>query len=578
MKTKLSHLSLLTMATFFYSTQGMAQSQQQPDVYSVVERKLEKAVPLSDNSTFSSQDPWFELQREMFMYGTMERADSLLKKLDTQSKEAKYALNFSGSWLAENVSPEAGLAFLSKIGLKQPSSMASYESYINAWVKNQQPEPALALLSKSNVTIKAYYFPVVLTAYQSDPDQAAALYEKNYGTEAVSLPSQLKMLVIIAKSYQAKNDIPNATVYADKALTMLDAIIAEKKNLEAAYYEQYIDLLNLYAFVGNKDKAIALSERLTKATRDSGSYYEHSLPGLLAFYKNNNLRLLYSVALSERIAQIDKAFAFEPKPQDELNLIRLLFTVGEKDLFEQRVDKLMTAPEYACYDNNYCYENKMQALQYLYERKQDALADKYLNTLIAESQGQSFDPWESATKTIAKSLMEMGRSTEGQKLAVNAEAIYLAEAKNNPGRRMARPYQTLAGLYSYAHDTVNARRVLHEHVPDVESYTMIDFYMRAKEWDKARELMVQEDRIDSLNLTLLQNICATNTPLCIQHLTFTLNKLTTQVPITFKDASGNEQLYQVGKIFHLLKIKPTAEQQQFIQTLYDNAGAIKKIR
>ncbi|HCB1502266.1 TPA: hypothetical protein MYO83_005213 [Klebsiella michiganensis] len=578
MKTKLSHLSLLTLATLFYSTQGMAHSQQQPDVYSVVERKLEKAVPLSDNSTFSSQDPWFELQREMFMYGSMERADALLKKLDTQSKEAKYALNFSASWLAENDSPQAGLEFLAKIGLKQPSSMASYESYINAWVKNKQPEPALALLSKSNATIKAYYFPVVLTAYQSDPDQAAALYEKNYGAEAVSLPSQLKMLVIIAKGYQAKNDVPNTTVYADKALAMLDAIIAEKKNREAAYYEQYIDLLNLYAFVGNKDKAIALSERLTKATRDSGSYYEHSLPGLLAFYKNNNLRLLYSVALSERIAQIDKAFAFEPKPQDELNLIRQLFTVGEKDLFEQRVDKLMTAPEYACYDNNYCYENKMQALQYLFERKQDALADKYLNTLITESQGQSFDPWESATKRIAKSLMEMGRSTEGQKLAVNAEVIYLAEANNNPGRRMARPYQTLAELYSYANDTVNARRVLHEHVPDVESYTMIDFYMRAKEWDKARELMVGEERIDSLNLTLLQNLCVASTPVCIQHLTFTLNKLTTQVPITFKDASGNEQLYQVGKIFHSLDIKPTAEQQQLIQTLYDNAGAIKKNR
>ncbi|WP_434663126.1 tetratricopeptide repeat protein [Klebsiella sp. MISC125] len=577
MKTKLSQLSLLTLATLF-STHVMAQSQQQPDVYSVVERKLEKAVPLSDNSTFSSQGPWFELQREMFMYGPMERADALLKRLDTQSKEAKFALNFSASWLAENDSPEAGLAFLSKIGLKQPSSMTSYESYINAWVKNKQPEPALALLSKSNATIKAYYFPVVLTAYQSDPDQAAALYEKNYGAEAVSLPSQLKMLVIIAKSYQAKNDIPNATVYADKALAMLDAIIAKRENAEVAYYEQYIDLLNLYAFAGNKDKAIALSERLTKATGDSGSYYEHSLPGLLAFYKNNGLRLFYSVALSERIAQIDKAFAFEPKPLEELNLIRLLHSIGEKDLLEQRVEKLMTAPEYACYDNNYCYEYKMQALQYLYERKQDALADKFLNTLIAESQGQSFDQWERATKEIAKGLMEMWRSPEGQKLAANAEAIYLAEAKNNPGRRMARPYQTLAEFYSYANDTVNARRVLHEHVPDFESYTVIDFYMRAKEWDKARELMVQEDRIDSLNLTLLQNLCVTSTPVCIQHLTFTLNKLTTQVPITFKDASGNEQLYQVGKIFHSLDIKPTAEQQQIIQTLYENAAALKTKR
>lgn len=170
-------LSLLTLSVLF-STQVMAQSQAPLDVYSIVERKLEKAVPLADHAEFSAQDPWFELQRELFMHGPMERADALLKKLDTQSKGAKYALNFSASWLAENDSPEAALDFLHKIGLSQPASFTSYESYINTWVKNKQPEPALALLDKSNPTIKAYYFPTVLTAYHSEPAKAAALYEK----------------------------------------------------------------------------------------------------------------------------------------------------------------------------------------------------------------------------------------------------------------------------------------------------------------------------------------------------------------------------------------------------------------
>ncbi len=278
------------------------------------------------------------------------------------------------------------------------------------------------------------------------------------------------------------------------------------------------------------------------------------------------------------MTQIDKAFAFDPKPADELSLIRLLHSIDEKDLLQQRVKKLTTAPEYACYSNYYCYETKVQALQPLYESNQDALASENLNILIAESQGQDFVEWEIATKRIAKGLMELGRFKEGQKLAMNAEDIYLDEVKNNPGRRMDDPYQQLAEFYSYANDTENARRVLHEHVPDLESSTMIAFYIQAKEWNKARDLIVLEDRVDSMNLTLLQNLCMTNTPACVQHITFTLKKLTTQVPLTFRDDSGNEQFYQIGKIFHLLKIKPTAEQQQLIQMLYDNAGTILENR
>ncbi len=40
--------------------------------------------------------------RELFMYGPMSRADALLKKLDTQSNDAKFSLNHEASWIAEN--------------------------------------------------------------------------------------------------------------------------------------------------------------------------------------------------------------------------------------------------------------------------------------------------------------------------------------------------------------------------------------------------------------------------------------------------------------------------------------------
>lgn len=61
------------------------------------------------------------------MYGPMSRADALLKKLDTQSNDAKFSLNHEASWIAENNSPDAAMVFLSKIGLDKPSSITAYE-------------------------------------------------------------------------------------------------------------------------------------------------------------------------------------------------------------------------------------------------------------------------------------------------------------------------------------------------------------------------------------------------------------------------------------------------------------------
>ncbi|MDI4702837.1 hypothetical protein MJI37_32950, partial [Salmonella enterica subsp. enterica serovar Cerro] len=41
-------------------------------------------------------------------------------------------------------------------------------------------------------------------------------------------------------------------------------------------------------------------------------------------------------------------------------------------------------------------------------------------------------------------------------------------------------------------------------------------------------------------------------PECQEHITFTLKKLTTQASITRQDDTGNQQLYQIGNIFHRL--------------------------
>ncbi|ECU6328064.1 hypothetical protein A3012_16370, partial [Salmonella enterica subsp. enterica serovar Kentucky] len=93
---------------------------------------------------------------------------------------------------------------------------------------------------------------------------------------------------------------------------------------------------------------------------------------------------------------------------------------------------------------------------------------------------------------------------------------------------------------------------------------------------QARELMINADRVDNKNLMLLRQICAENTPECQEHITFTLKKLTTQASITRQDDTGNQQLYQIGNIFHRLGIIPGAEQQALIQALYNKAAEPKK--
>ncbi|EAW0727695.1 hypothetical protein RLP65_001529 [Salmonella enterica] len=535
---KFKFATLLTAATVFYSYQSVAQSQQSPDVWSVVEQKLQNAVPLNENTTFKSQAAWFELHRELFMYGPMSRADALLKKLDTQSNDAKFSLNHEASWIAENNSPDAAMVFLSKIGLDKPSSITAYESYVDGWVNRKQPEKALALLSK-NADARNFYLATVLKSWHSDPDKTAAIYNENYADKIVVPYTQLKMLLIIAKQYHAKGDTAKALVYADSALKMFDTAIAQQPSAEAYRYQEYLDLMEIYYATGNKEKAMALSARLRKATGNKGSYFQYSLPGLLSFYKKNELTQNYQETLSTYVTQVDKIFNFAPSPRIEMELIDLLSKLDDVALMNKRIDLLMSAPEYTCYDDRYCYEYKIKALKNLFQHKQNAVAEKHIATL-------------------------------------SAEAIYLSQAKAWPDEDMSRSFQRLAELYGYGNDTVNAKRVLHQHVPSLEEEAMIDHYMNAKQWSQARELMINADRVDNKNLMLLRQICSENTPECQEHITFTLKKLTTQASITRQDDTGNQQLYQIGNIFHRLGIIPGAEQQALIQALYNKAAEPKK--
>ncbi|EJY2612955.1 hypothetical protein OFZ38_003700 [Salmonella enterica subsp. enterica serovar Kentucky] len=542
---KFKFATLLTAATVFYSYQSVAQSQQSPDVWSVVEQKLQNAVPLNENTTFKSQAAWFELHRELFMYGPMSRADALLKKLDTQSNYAKFSLNHEASWIAENNSPDAAIVFLSKIGLDKPSSITAYESYVDGWVNRKQPEKALALLSK-NADARNFYLATVLESWHSEPDKTAAIYNENYADKIVVPYTQLKMLLIIAKQYHAKGDTAKALVYADSALKMFDTAIAQQPSAEAYRYQEYLDLMEIYYATGNKEKAMALSARLRKATGNKGSYFQYSLSGLLSFYKKNELTQNYQETLSTYVTQVDKIFNFAPSPRIEMELIDLL----------SKLDDV--------------------ALKNLFQHKQNAVAEKHIATLSAEAQTLTFAEWEDATNEMGEVLKEIGHPEAAQKLAVSAEAIYLSQAKAWPDEDMSRSFQRLAELYGYGNDTVNAKRVLHQHVPSLEEEAMIDHYMNAKQWSQARELMINADRVDNKNLMLLRQICAENTPECQEHITFTLKKLTTQASITRQDDTGNQQLYQIGNIFHRLGIIPGAEQQALIQALYNKAAEPKK--
>ncbi len=107
---------LLMILSVFYSHQVLSSEPTQPDVYSVVEQKLNSALPLEENTTFRSQAEWFNLQYELLVSGYPERAYNLLSKLETESKNAKYYLDLTASRVAEEGAPETALTFYQKLG------------------------------------------------------------------------------------------------------------------------------------------------------------------------------------------------------------------------------------------------------------------------------------------------------------------------------------------------------------------------------------------------------------------------------------------------------------------------------
>ncbi|MBW8414300.1 tetratricopeptide repeat protein, partial [Escherichia coli] len=396
---------LLMILSVFYSHQVLSSEPTQPDVYSVVEQKLNSALPLEENTTFRSQAEWFNLQYELLVSGYPERAYNLLSKLETESKNAKYHLDLTASRVAEEGAPETALTFLSKIGLNKPATLTSFESYINSWIKSKQPEKAMQLLSLDDNALH-YYLPTVLVAYQSVPDKAISIYNTVYGDNVVIPYQQVTMLLTVAEGYQTKGDIKNTIHYADKALNMFDKAIAVDSSRESHYGDEYLKLMNIYAANGNKEKAVVLSQRLHKAITESQSNYLSTLEGILLFYRNNDMQQDYQNSLSNYIVFIDKIFAFSPSTRSELSLINLLNSLNEVELMKKRLVLLMTAPEYACYDSQYCYEDKVSALKILYSHQDNELMDKYFTTLLKEISNQPLEDWDLIISNTGEKLRE----------------------------------------------------------------------------------------------------------------------------------------------------------------------------
>ncbi|MGG7125857.1 hypothetical protein ACLM6H_24645, partial [Salmonella enterica subsp. enterica] len=78
-----------------------------------------------------------------------------------------------------------------------------------------------------------------------------------------------------------------------------------------------------------------------------------------------------------------KIFNFAPSPRIEMDLIDLLSKLDDVALMNKRIDLLLSAPEYTCYDDRYCYEYKIKALKKLFQHKQNAVAEKHIATLSA---------------------------------------------------------------------------------------------------------------------------------------------------------------------------------------------------
>ncbi|HGM5492057.1 TPA: hypothetical protein ACKP1B_003733 [Serratia fonticola] len=569
---KNSILSALLLNAILHSGFSVAQEQPAPDVYSVIERQLEHSVPLATNTSADDLSPWFDLYNYILVHNSPQRAYELLKKLNFKTDSALESLSLSASWTVENYGIDKGTLILSQIGLDKPASLSSYENFVNYWIKAKQPEKALQFISLDE-SAKSHYLPTVLAAYKDTPEKSVAIYNDSFKDSDKEYFQQYNMLVTIAENFRDKGDKENTELYTDLSLAMLNKAIATgARQTRSSHYQHLLAPMNLYAFSGNKEKMLKTAQSVLKETGSKGYNYDSVLPDMLVFYKNNGLTNEYNTHLALNIAAIDKTFGFAPSFYEEEKLIRLLNELNESNLMGERLDKFINATEYACYNNRYCYAYKVDTLKYLYARKQEALAGKYLNIIIEGSQEQSFSDWQAATTSIVEKLVSIGRLDEAKQLTIEAESIYLSTLKGLPPEDVERDYINLAEMYGNVGDAAAAQRVLNEQGVSFHNNIVIDIYIKNKQWSKARELAEKDKWLPIKNQALLKNVCTQNTPECMQYITLTLSKLAAQTSYVQVDTVGNLQLYQIGAIYHSLGIKPTAEQQQLIQQLYDKAS------
>lgn len=570
-------LSALLCSTLLVANIAVAseQSESLPNVYSVVERKLEVTLPLDQNTEYENQRPYIELYGNILLYDDPVRAGNLLNKLDYKSKNASLYLDMLAASIANAGEPDKAMIFLSHMGLKHPSQKSSYKEYLDAWLKLKQVDKALHLLNQQeNASVKQMYLASVLEGYKEDPDKAVAIYIENYGDREIEPHSQSLMLLAIAKNYQYQRQHEKALSYAREAEGMLAK--DKKINTSQAVIPQYIDLIKIYSTTAEtQPHAIELADSSLILINQNEYAISFYLPDVITFYRNSGLTDKYKIILREQIEATDKKLSFSPDIITEARLIDFLYRSGEKDLGQERIDKMFNSSEYTCYDNKHCYEYKINALKHLYDNQQEALANQYLSQLVDKSKDELFWAWLVVNKHIAEKLAEIGRHNEIKKLAADAEEVILSVQKNYPDEKFKNEYLKLVEMYSLAGDVENAEKVLVRNDPSSKDYYITGVYSHNNQWDKLKEIVLKNPILDSDNIGLLDNMCKTNNAECIQHITFTLSMLVDRMPFSPTDNSGNQQLYKIGSIFNNLKIKPTEQQQALIQTLYSQAATPK---
>lgn len=550
-----------------------ALAEESQDIFTIVEQSLQTIQPLSTLTEAKQQKNYFSLYRFLMLSDREAHASNLLKSLDYQSNLGKALVQDAAQWLASEGSPDKGLIVLSEVGLKQPVSSFQYTNFVHGWIKKGQPEKALSLLSGDRMAMN-YLLSDVLNAYKTDPEKAEAIYQSNYGDRTIDAYYQVNMLLSIAQSYQLANNDAKATEYAKKTEDMILEAIKEKggdKNGEL-FPQQYVALSSLYTELGNISQAIKIADHLTEISGGKGYYYDQLLPVIMKIYRENQGQKQYKAILDRKISEVNKQLSFKPDYLAEGKLIDLLFSINEPVLAQQRLDILMNAPEYSCFEVSNCYERKINNISQL-QKNQPILAEKLLRKLVAEAKAQSFVCWEIATKYMVKELVKNGMLAEAKSLAQNAEKSYDLTFNALPQAKKEYYYRALVEIYSAAKDFDNATRVIQTYMSKAKDQNaiLVNLYLDNQEWQKAMEIYNHnnDDWQDLTNNRLLKGLCDTPSKSCQKHITLTLQDILA-TPVLATQANI-ERIYQIGLIYSVLKISPDQEQQLLINKLVQKA-------